>query len=124
MSEQEHRRQFLMGASAGYTSLALALLIYSVEGALTARGWIPQRTVNPLVWLSVAVLCFFPASLSYGRMLHARQSNESTQEEAAPLSPRRLITWTILLTVAVALVMEVWTVGMEVLWHDVAPEAS
>jgi hypothetical protein len=121
MTEQRHRRQYLIGASAGYTCLVISLLVYSLEGGLAARGWIPERTINAFVWLYMAVLCLFPASLSYSRMLFARsKSAESTEPQADPLKARRLVTWTVLLTIALALVIEVSVVGTEAFWHNAA----
>jgi hypothetical protein len=54
-------------------------------------------------------------------MLFARsKSAESTEPQADPLKARRLVTWTVLLTIALALVIEVSVVGTEAFWHNAA----
>jgi hypothetical protein len=123
MSEKNERRAFLIGTAVGYTCLALSLLAYLVEGGLVARGWIPERSVNAFGFLSTALLSFFPASLAYSRMLFVRRSDNTPEQEAEPRRVGRLVTRTVLLTLAVALIIEISTVGTDAFWHYVSHTA-
>lgn len=117
MNEMTDRRQFLMGTAAGYTCIAVSLLAYLVEGGLAARGWIPGRSANAFGFLILAVLSLFSASLAYSRLLLARRSDNPQEQTAEPLRAGRLVTWTVLLALPLAVVIEVSTVGTDAFWH-------
>ena len=120
MSERGDKQQYLMGAAAGYTCLALSLLIYLAEGTLVKADWIPERTPNAFVGIGMAILFLFPASLAHGRML-ARRSGADTGQPPELLNVRWLVCKTVLLTLALGLLVEAFAVGFGAMGHFPGP---
>ena len=75
---------------------------FLIGAAIGYTGWIAERTPNAFAFLYMAVLGLFPASLAYAR---------------------RLVTTTVLLTLALALLAEGFTVGSEAFWHVLSSAA-
>jgi hypothetical protein len=118
-SEQYYRTQYLIGATAGCTGLVLSLLVFATEGALVADAWIRERTVNPLLFLVLAVLFLFQASLAHSNMLFARRTQDTPEQWTGPVRAGRLVTLTLLLTLLVAFAIELHTVLLESGWRQV-----
>jgi hypothetical protein len=111
---RSYRTAYLMSASAGYTCLGLALLVLLVEGSFVKAGWIPERTPNAFAAVCMAILLLYQASLAHARMLSQTDTSApATQEPPA----RKLVTRTVLLTLAIALLVETFAVGMAAVWH-------
>jgi len=113
MNEKYQRTQYLICTAAGFTCLVLWLLACQTVGTLAAHGWIRERTTDPSFLLYVAVVMLFLGSRAYSKMLFARLSPDSTQQPTQPVPAGRVVTLTVLLTLAVALVFELQSLSME-----------
>src|SRR5262245_29973157 len=113
MVMQDDRKGFLICAAAGYTCLVFSLVVYVLETNFVKAGWIGERTPNAFVCLYMASLFLFPASLCYARMVAKSQQADSKGPTTEVAPSRGLITWTVLFTLAIALVVEGFAVGME-----------
>src|SRR5262249_18530016 len=113
MNENYHRTQYLIGTAAGATCLGLSLLMYQTEGALVAHGWIRERTTGAFLLLFMAVLWLFVGSIHHSKMLFARLSREAPEQRTEPVRTGRVVTWTVLLTLAVACAIELSSLLLE-----------
>src|SRR5260370_27750854 len=117
MNEKFHRTQFLIGVTAGATCLALWMIVYQTEGAFMKAGWIHERTRGGFVLLFMAVLWLFLASIHHAKMLFASPSPEVPgQRTPPPVRTRFVVTWTLVVTLVVASVLEFQNLSMEGSW--------
>jgi hypothetical protein len=123
MNPQKDHKDFLICASAGYTCLGLSLFFFVTEGVLVKADWIPERTLIAFVCIYTAILFLFPASLAYARMVSAQKQADS-DTPAEPVNSRKLITRTVLFTLAIALMVEVFAVGSEAILRVSGPAVS
>src|SRR5262245_9733068 len=113
MNENNHRTQYLISVAAGSICLGLSLLVYQMEGAFAAHGWIRERTTGAFLLLFTAVLMLFLGSHAYSNMLFARLSPSAPQQRTEPVRTGRVVTWTVLLTLAVACAIELSSLLLE-----------
>src|SRR5215475_4864828 len=102
VNENNHRTQYLISVTAGSICLGLSLLVYQMEGAFVAHSWIRERTTGAFLLLFTAVLMLFLGSRAYTNMLFARLSPGAAQQPTEPVRAGRVITLTVLVTLAVA----------------------
>jgi hypothetical protein len=119
MNEKYYRTQYLIGAAAGSTCLGLSLLVYQTEGALVAHGWIRERTMSAFFLLFMAVLWLFVGSIHHAKMLFARLSPDGREQPTEqPVRAGRVVTLTVLGTLALASIYEFCSVIMDALIPD------
>lgn len=123
MNTSIDRKQYLMCASAGYTCLAFSLLVFLVEGTLVKVGWLSERTPNTLAAIYMAILFLFPASLAYARLLSGK-TNTDPDKPSEPDDSHRIVRKSVLVTLAFALTIETFAVGMEANWKVGAAAAK
>jgi hypothetical protein len=117
MNEKYHRTQFLICLTAGATCIALWMVVYQTEGEFMKAGWIHERTAVWFFLLVMAVLSLFGASIHHAKMLFARQSpGVPGQQSSPPVRTRFVVTWTLVVTVVVAAVLESQSLSMEGNW--------
>jgi hypothetical protein len=126
MNEKDQRTQYLICTAAGFTCLVLWLLAYQTVGALAAHGWVRERTTDPTFLLYMAVVMLFLGARAYSNMLFARLSPGTAQQPTEPVRAGRVITLTVLLTLAVASAFELQSLSMEAGWDlpDIMPSVS
>jgi hypothetical protein len=126
MNEKYHRTQYLISTAVGFTCLGLWLLMSQMEGAFAAHGWIRERTTGPVFLLYTTVLMLFLGSRAYSNMLFARLSPDAPRQPTEPVRAGRVVTWTVLLTLAVASALEFQSLSVEGDWRlpDLMPADS